>query len=177
MPRSLVFHFLLVGLALPALVGSQLDGRLYLSKRTYSAGEPVFLIFEVKNKGTEPVMIGTADPLSFCGGYKIEVEGVKSQESFGCYGGVLLAHVFATCPHRSGGQLRYVPRKACYRPDGKCWFARIVRPVFATYRYGQEPDGTVASLSPCSRSAHSGCVPARRFRRTGTLFLVAPWRL
>jgi len=88
MPRSLVFHFLLVGLALPALAGSQLDGRLYLSKRTYSAGEPVFLIFELKNKGTKPVMIGTADPLSFCGGYKIEVEGARGQESFGCYGGV-----------------------------------------------------------------------------------------
>jgi hypothetical protein len=88
MPRFLVFHFLLVGLTLPALAGSQLDGRFYLSKRTYSAGEPVFLIFEVENKGKQPVMIGIADPLSFCGGYEIKVEGAKSQQSFGCYGGV-----------------------------------------------------------------------------------------
>jgi len=33
MPRSLVFHFLLVGLALPALAGSQLDGAtLFIEK-------------------------------------------------------------------------------------------------------------------------------------------------
>lgn len=49
--RSLVFHFLLVGLALPALAGSQLDGRFYLSKRTYSAGEPVFRLSKWKTKG------------------------------------------------------------------------------------------------------------------------------
>jgi len=89
MPRFVIFHFLLVGLAIPALAGSQLDGRFYLSKRTYSAGEPVFLIFEVENKGKQSVMIGTADPRSFCGGYEIKVEGAKSREAFGCYGDVV----------------------------------------------------------------------------------------
>jgi HEAT repeats len=77
--------------SLPALAGSQLNGRFYLSKEEYAGGEPVFLIFELENKGTQPVMIHTADPLSFCGGYDIEVEGAKRQESFwsfGCYGGV-----------------------------------------------------------------------------------------
>jgi hypothetical protein len=83
MCRSLLFQFLLVGLSFPALADSQLDGRFYLSKEEYSAGEPVFLVFEVKNKGTRPVTIKTADPLSVCGGYKLEVEGAKDQE-FGC---------------------------------------------------------------------------------------------
>lgn len=91
MSRHLIFQLLLVSLSLPALAGSQLDGRFYLSKEKYPAGEPVFLVFEVENKGTQPVMIQTAEPLSFCGGYTIEVEGPKWQESigsFGCYGGV-----------------------------------------------------------------------------------------
>lgn len=81
--RSLVFACFLVPLA-----ASGLDGHFYLSKSTYSAGEPVYLIFEVRNTETQPVMIRTADALSFCGGYKIEVEGAKNQESFGCYSGV-----------------------------------------------------------------------------------------
>jgi hypothetical protein len=84
MSCALISHFLLVGLSLPALAGSQLNGRFYLSKEKYPAGEPVFLVFEVENKGTQPVMIKTADPLSFCGGYTIEVEGAKSQDSFSC---------------------------------------------------------------------------------------------
>ena len=88
MSRSLIFRLLLVGLSLPALASSQLDGRFYLSKRSYSAGEPVFLIFEVENKGKQSVMIKIADPLSFCGGYTIDVEGAKRQESFGCYDGM-----------------------------------------------------------------------------------------
>jgi hypothetical protein len=83
MSRSLLFQFVLLGFSFPALAGSQLNGRFYLSKERYPAGEPVFLVFEVENKGTQPVTIKTADPLSFCGGYKIEVEDAKRQD-FGC---------------------------------------------------------------------------------------------
>jgi hypothetical protein len=86
--RSLIFQLLLVGLSLPALAGSQLVGRFYLSKEKYPTGEPVFLVFEVENKGTQAVMIKTADPLSFCGGYTIDLQGVQTQEPFGCYDGV-----------------------------------------------------------------------------------------
>lgn len=85
-PRS-VWSLLLFAMSLPALAASQLEGRFNLSKPSYSAGEPVFLIFEVENKGTEPVMVQTADPLSFCGGYKIDIAGVRGQEDLGCYGG------------------------------------------------------------------------------------------
>lgn len=88
MPRFLTLFSLAVSLSLPGLAVSQLEGRFYLSRKTYSAGEPVYLVFEVENKGSQPVKIMTADPLSFCGNYKLEVSGAKSRESFGCYGGV-----------------------------------------------------------------------------------------
>lgn len=84
----LIVQLLLVGMYLPAFGGSQLDGRFYLSKEKYSAGEPVFLIFEVDNSATQFLLIKTAAPLSFCGGYTIEVEAAKRQESFGWYDGV-----------------------------------------------------------------------------------------
>ena len=77
----------IISLLFPSLAAAQLDGHFYLSKSSYSAGEPIFLIFAVENKGTEPVMIRTADPISFCGGYKIEVSRAKSQDHFGCNGG------------------------------------------------------------------------------------------
>ena len=88
MHRASVFLLVLVGFWLPALAVSQLDGHFYLSKKKYSAGEPVYLVFEVENKAIQPVKIQTADPLSFCGGYKIEVTGAKRQERLDCYGGV-----------------------------------------------------------------------------------------
>jgi hypothetical protein len=86
MPCRLALVILVGSLSLPA-IASQLDGHFYLSKKTYSAGEPIYLIFELDNKGADPIMIATADPLSFCGGYEIELPGVRSQESTGCYGG------------------------------------------------------------------------------------------
>jgi hypothetical protein len=64
-----------------------LEGHFYLSKEKYLAGEPVFLVFEVQNRGDHPVMMKTGNAWSFCGGYKIEVEGAKSLDSFGCHGG------------------------------------------------------------------------------------------
>jgi len=90
-PRMLRFLALFISIILinlPVLAASGLDGRFYLSKASYSAGEPIYLIFEVKNSGTQPLRILTANPLSFCGGYKIEVEGSKKQESRGCFEGM-----------------------------------------------------------------------------------------
>jgi hypothetical protein len=78
---------LLLGLFLYTAASAQLDGHFSLSESSYTAGEPIYLIFAVENKGSQPVLIKTADPQSFCGGYKIEVEGAKAQESLGCYGG------------------------------------------------------------------------------------------
>ncbi len=73
---------------IPSLGASPLDGHFYLSKPTFSAGEPIFLIFVVKNAGNQPVTIRTAGSNSICGKYGIEVEGAKKQELLDCYGGL-----------------------------------------------------------------------------------------
>jgi hypothetical protein len=84
MLKSLTCLAFLVCLTVPGLANSTLEGHFYLSKQKYLAGEPVFLMFEVQNKGDQPVMIKTGNPWSFCGGYKIEVQGAKSLDSLGC---------------------------------------------------------------------------------------------
>jgi hypothetical protein len=85
----------------PAFAATQLDGHFHLSKSSYIAGEPVFLIFEVKNTGHKPVMIRTASPLSPCSGFRIEMEGVRNREPAGCYpsGGVVCASSTELLPH------------------------------------------------------------------------------
>ncbi len=69
---------------LPIGAAAQLDGSFSLSKRSYLAGEPVFLLFTVKNVGREPLMIATADPLSFCSGYQFNLKGARDREANGC---------------------------------------------------------------------------------------------
>jgi hypothetical protein len=88
MSRPRALRSLLLTVFLYTAASAQLEGHFSLSESSYTAGEPIYLIFEVENKGSQPVLIKTADPQSFCGGYKIEVEGAKAQESLGCYGGV-----------------------------------------------------------------------------------------
>src|SRR5215831_6025665 len=51
----------------------QLSGRFYLDKETYAHGEPVFLNFELTNRGPADVEIADDDPYSFCGGYLVKV--------------------------------------------------------------------------------------------------------
>lgn len=55
------------------LLFGQVSGRLYLEKETYAPGEPVFLVSEVTNTGTEALEINHADPYSFCSGYELHV--------------------------------------------------------------------------------------------------------
>lgn len=55
---------------------AQLEGRLYLDKTTYIAGEPIYLNFELVNKGSEAVQFWSGDSYSFCGGYRIDVATV-----------------------------------------------------------------------------------------------------
>jgi hypothetical protein len=68
----------------PVNASAQLDGSFYLSKTKYLAGEPVFLLFTVTNIGNQPVRVHTADPLSFCGGYKFDLKGARDREANGC---------------------------------------------------------------------------------------------
>jgi hypothetical protein len=83
--RLLTLAMTVAAALVPAYAESTLDGHFHLSKSSYIAGEPVFLIFEVKNTGRKPVRIRTADPLSPCFGFEIEIEGVKRRKPAGCY--------------------------------------------------------------------------------------------
>ena len=65
---------------------SQLDGSFSLSKASYLAGEPVFLLFTVKNIGSLPVTVRTADPLGFCGGYDFKLQGAIDRDARNCQG-------------------------------------------------------------------------------------------
>jgi len=77
-------------IASPVLVScpcaAQLEGGFSLSKPTYLAGEPVFLIFKVKNVGEVPVRIRTADPHSFCSNYHFEIKDVPDRWALPCGG-------------------------------------------------------------------------------------------
>src|SRR5215467_1374319 len=52
---------------------AQLQGRFSLPKTQYQVGEPVYLEFELKNTGKQPVRFIQGDRYSSCGGYQIEV--------------------------------------------------------------------------------------------------------
>jgi hypothetical protein len=43
----------------------------------YLAGEAVFLLFTVKNIGSQPMLVRAADPLSFCSGYQFNLKGAR----------------------------------------------------------------------------------------------------
>lgn len=53
-----------------------MEGRLYLDKTSYIAGEPVYLKFEIVNMGSDAVEFWSGDSYSFCGGYRIDVAPV-----------------------------------------------------------------------------------------------------
>lgn len=68
--RLLVIAFL----SWPTICAAQVSGRFFLEKETYARGEPVFLLFEASNKGSEAISIGSAVQESFCSGYEIRVK-------------------------------------------------------------------------------------------------------
>lgn len=94
----------LVPALLPPGAGAQLDGSFSLSKESFLAGEPIFLSFTVKNNGTQPLRIPTADPMSFCGGYTFELQGARDRDALPCmggYGGSCLSSDTALAPGKS----------------------------------------------------------------------------
>ena len=85
MYRSCRVLFVATVFALPPVGAiAQLDGGFSLSKTTYLAGEPVFLLFTVKNVGSQPVLVRTARPLSFCSGYQFDLKGARDRDANGC---------------------------------------------------------------------------------------------
>lgn len=75
-------------LAVAVSASAQLNGRLYLDKTTYLAGEPIYLNFELTNNGRDPVQFESGNSYSFCGGYVIDVSPVPAIPNESCIGGV-----------------------------------------------------------------------------------------
>ena len=78
---------------LPACAAAQFDLSISPSKTTYPAGEPVFLSLTVKNVSTAPLQISTADPLTFCSGYRFELQGRETAPRCPAMAAVVVASV------------------------------------------------------------------------------------
>lgn len=92
--RSMILFAVLAGLLWPTFVrGQALVGRFYPEKRTFFVGEPVFIDFEIANKGDEPEWIDQRMGAPCIEPDPTEVVGAKRQglgwdTSLGCFGGV-----------------------------------------------------------------------------------------
>ncbi|SRR6266403_913644 len=86
---------------LPGATTAQIEGRLYLDKTNYLVGEPIFLNFELTNKGHEPIVFLSGSSYSSCGGYKIDVSTGPPLPNQSCLDGVAvscIAGVWALAP-------------------------------------------------------------------------------
>ncbi|MFB3923723.1 MAG: HEAT repeat domain-containing protein [Terriglobia bacterium] len=92
--RSAVLLSTCACIACAAIVrGQTLSGRFFPEKQTYLVGEPVFIDFEIVNKGDQPTWIDgrmgepciERDPIEVVGA---KYHGFGSDLSFGCFGGV-----------------------------------------------------------------------------------------
>jgi hypothetical protein len=82
-PRHGLFAALL-GFLLTSTASAQLEGRLYLDKEEYMAGEPVYLHFVLRNNGTERMQVATGNSYSFCGGCQIEMSSDQYVDTSSC---------------------------------------------------------------------------------------------
>jgi hypothetical protein len=85
---------------LAGAAAAQVEGRLYLDKTNYLVGEPVYLNFELTNKGNEPVLFSGGSSYSFCGGYEIDVSTgpPPNQSCLGGEGGSCISSKWALAP-------------------------------------------------------------------------------
>lgn len=72
---------------LPCPVAAQFAVHFSLSKSTFLAGEPVFVDLTVRNVSKEPLQLETADPLTFCSGYRFALQGARDRDARTCSGG------------------------------------------------------------------------------------------
>jgi hypothetical protein len=84
----LLLVYLLVAVPISA---QELSGRFYPHQPSYLVGEPVWFVFEVKNKGNVPVHVEYSDPygvFAFMGGYSFDVREARPVGRWRCgYGG------------------------------------------------------------------------------------------
>lgn len=72
---------------LPPSILAQLAVNVSLSKAKYLAGEPVFLDLTVTNRGTDPIQLEAANPLTICSGYRFELQGATVRDATTCTDG------------------------------------------------------------------------------------------
>lgn len=105
MPRLLLPRLLLqVALMAPSICTAQVTGSFSLEKSSFAPGEPVFLSFTLHNDGTETAAIRSADPYSFCSGYKIRVTRDATTPKAACfqsYGGSCISGGLPLAPGAS----------------------------------------------------------------------------
>ena len=65
--------WLILAILASSFSAAQVTGTFSLEKTTFAPGEPVILSLTVHNASSEPQEVVTADPYSFCSGYKIQV--------------------------------------------------------------------------------------------------------
>ncbi len=96
-------RLLVVALLAPSLCLAQVTGTFSLDKTTFAPGEPVFLSFTLHNSGIEPAEIHTADPYSFCSGYKIHItrDGAPPPTCFKNFVGSCLSGAISLAPDAS----------------------------------------------------------------------------
>lgn len=68
----------------PTAAFAQLEGNLYLGKAEYQTGEPVYLYFDLTNRGPSAVEIVSADAYSSCGGFRIELASSQTPQGSTC---------------------------------------------------------------------------------------------
>jgi hypothetical protein len=80
---------------------AQVEGRLYLDRANYLVGEPVYLNFELTNKGSEPIQFSSGNSYSFCGGYEIHVSRgapIPNESCMDGFGGSCIGVAWVVAP-------------------------------------------------------------------------------
>jgi len=99
MPRLWLF----VAVLAPSLCPAQVTGTFSLEKSTFAPGEPVFLTLTLHNEGKDSAEVHTADPYSFCSGYKIHItrDAAPEPACFQGYGGSCMSGALSLGPGAS----------------------------------------------------------------------------
>jgi len=78
---------LIFGMILSGNAFAQLEGHLFMDKDEYAKGEPIYLRFDLTNKGTSPIHVFTGSSYTPCGGYEIDVSNKPSSGPSTCDSG------------------------------------------------------------------------------------------
>lgn len=74
----------LLVLVLSTVAYGQVEGKFILPKSEFTAGEPIWLEFQMMNSGTDTLYFNAGNLYSFCGGYRLEVTEGKPLQHPSC---------------------------------------------------------------------------------------------